>query len=400
MQKQLALVAGLLAVCAAQQTAAAAVPGANGRLAFVRNAEIYTVRADGSDPQNLTNGRAPEYSPAWSPDGIRIAFASRRDGIWRIYVMNRDGSDPRQVTTGPWDRAPSWSSDGSRIIFNRSLATGGYLHVVAADGSGDVQLAMPNVEVRAGWSPDGQTIAYAAALAFPWQIYLMNPDGSGQRPLPVPAEGWDPDWSPDGQRLAFTRATASGPGIFTMNRDGGNQARLTPTAGERPAWSPDGTKLAFVSGDQLKVVTTDGSGETTLVSGITAFLGKPDWQSVTDVGVGFTARPASGRVGRLLSYRLSAANRSPRSAESVQVTLRLTGAARVVSRTAAQGSCTGTRVVTCSLGTLAAQSAASVRLTLKPLRPGVLSVDAKVNLATPDATDRNDRVLVRTNVRR
>ena len=51
-----------------------------------------------------------DLNPAWSPDGTRIAFQSKRDGDWDIYVMDTDGGNVQQLTDGPgmgWD--PSWS---------------------------------------------------------------------------------------------------------------------------------------------------------------------------------------------------------------------------------------------------------------------------------------------------
>src|SRR3972149_244325 len=84
------------------QTAAITVNGqaqavSNGKIAFVSqrdgNEEIYTMNADGSNVQRLTfdvvGSPKSDLSPAWSPDGTRIAFVSNRDGgNYEIYVMN------------------------------------------------------------------------------------------------------------------------------------------------------------------------------------------------------------------------------------------------------------------------------------------------------------------------
>lgn len=59
------------------------------------NAEIYTMNADGSDIQRLSDTRLGENCPDWSPDGTRLVFASWRDGDGEIYIMDVDGVTPR-----------------------------------------------------------------------------------------------------------------------------------------------------------------------------------------------------------------------------------------------------------------------------------------------------------------
>jgi len=68
------------------------------------------MNADGSGQVRLTHNAARDVAPAWSPDGRKIAFLSKRDGNWEIYVMNADGTAERNLTRSPAHEASfAWS---------------------------------------------------------------------------------------------------------------------------------------------------------------------------------------------------------------------------------------------------------------------------------------------------
>ncbi len=144
--------------------------------------------ADGGNQIQLTQWGS-NYNPAWSPDGVRIAFVSaKRQAEPEIYAMDSDGSNQVRLTHDlrTKDR-PSWSPDGQWIAYDDSFA--GWLSqisVVAADGSGRTKRLTDNPPTKwfPAWSPDGNTIAYVAWVdKIASTIELMTTDGNHLKQL-------------------------------------------------------------------------------------------------------------------------------------------------------------------------------------------------------------------------
>jgi Tol biopolymer transport system component len=161
------------------------------------------VRSDGTGDREVVSGRFVR-SPAWSPDGSRIAFFGRfDDGPWHIYTINADGSGLETLTSGSrFDRNPNWSPDGTKIVFVRggqsSEPAENEIHVLDV-ATGEVSEPLTSNEVQDGnpvWSPDGTEIAFYRARGEGYRLWLMNADGSDQVDL---MRGWvganlDPMW--------------------------------------------------------------------------------------------------------------------------------------------------------------------------------------------------------------
>jgi len=251
------------------------------RIAFARNTagiyNIYSVDPDGSNQTQLTSGSGIDFTPAFSPDGSKIAFASDRDGapgVYQIYVMNSDGTGQMRLTNnGVIDYFPVWSPDGTKIAFTRQTALIGEIIVMNSDGSGEVNLTNSAAnDIHAAWSPDGTKIAFASDRNQLYlDVFVMDADGNNVVQLTTNfAIDYYPAWSPDGTRIAYTASYDNfTTDIVVMDANGSNQNVLTNVDGRgeaAPAWSPDGSRLVFSKANvlpyfnfQLWTMDPDGS---------------------------------------------------------------------------------------------------------------------------------------------
>jgi Tol biopolymer transport system component len=197
---------------------------------------------------NLTNHPAQDYSPAWSPDGSKIAFASDRDGAPELYVVNADGSGVTRITQNVgFVGRPAWSPDGGTIAFDCEVETGNRdLCAASAAGTGVTRLTSdPAADLGPAWSPDGTRIAFATArFGVALEIAVMNADGGGVARVLAGTAGGDPSWSPDGGRIAFSHAggrACDNSCVYSgflgvMNADGTGLVWIGD--GSNPVWRP------------------------------------------------------------------------------------------------------------------------------------------------------------------
>ena len=219
--------------------------------------ETSVMDADDSGAPRLTDNKARDWSPRWSPDGRRIAFLSNRDGNSEIYVMNADGSGVTRLTDNEADdRDLSWSLDGRRILFHSDRYSDRYKerrvfvgYVMNADGS-DVRERILNVFDVLGRRPKDhpRTVYTSSEKDGASYIKVDTPDHSV---ITLTDSGADksPRLSPDGRLIVFESERDGNWEIYVMNADGSDQTRLTENEAEDadPIWSPDGRRIAFLS---------------------------------------------------------------------------------------------------------------------------------------------------------
>jgi TolB protein len=238
--------AGLIAaiVLAAAGTGRGAFPGTNGTLAYFWSGQVWVMGSDGSGARSLGAG----LSPAWAPNGRRLAFDSEANGNFDVWTARADGRDRRRVTrNAALDYSASWSPDGGELVFTSDRGGNEDLYVIRVDGSGERQLTNdPGSDSGAAWSPDGARIAFARQATdhgiATTEVWAAAPDGTH----PVRLFGGDglaamaPVWSPDGTAVLVARTNAANgqaAGIWRANADGTDVRQIVPI-GDHPIWVP------------------------------------------------------------------------------------------------------------------------------------------------------------------
>lgn len=212
--------------------------------------EIYLMDYDGFNQRRLTAHRSTSMSPAWSLDGLGVAYTSFFNGTPAVYFAEiATGRKTPISTEGRFNASPSLSPDGQKVAFARSLDGNVEIFVADRDGRNARQLTHSSaIDTNPAWSPKGNELAFTSSRAGSPQIYVMDPEGTNVRRITFDGEYNDnAAWNPDGTKIAYS-----------SRRDGRFQVAVTDvvtletrvlTTGqgshEDPSFSPDGKRLAF-----------------------------------------------------------------------------------------------------------------------------------------------------------
>lgn len=215
--------------------------------------QLYRQRMSGGG-QELVLDMNNYHAYAWSPDDQWITFSAYVEGNREIFRIRPNGNDLQNLSRSPFNELdPMWSPDGDWIYFVRRPNQGGSLNLFRMRPDGREPHALTansgNI-ISVEWSPDGDWILFVVEpqLQPEWHLYRARLDGSdvkeiadGVGSLPTVA------WSPNGEWLAYSATGNVRPDIFVVKSDGSDRRQLThdTVADVAPYWSPDGEWLVF-----------------------------------------------------------------------------------------------------------------------------------------------------------
>jgi TolB protein len=213
-------------------------------------------------------------SPAWSPDGNRLAYVSFEGRRSQIVIQDIYTGEREIVARYPGlNGAPAWSPDGQRLALTLSKDGNPEIYsYVMANGSLNRLTYNSAIDTEPVWAPDGNSIVFTSDRGGGPQLYSMGVNGGLPERLTFEGDyNADAAFSPDGRLLAMVHRRAGEFYIAVMDRERGQINILTPgRLDESPSFAPNGSIIIYATQQAeqgiLAAVSVDGHVQQTLVS--------------------------------------------------------------------------------------------------------------------------------------
>ncbi|MFQ5649363.1 MAG: hypothetical protein ACE5IY_05430 [bacterium] len=205
------------------------------------------------EPIPVTRDAGAKSSPAWSPDGSRIAYSKALYITQFFHYLLESGEVvavgrlQSEIGSSKFDLSP----DQSKIVYRSNLRGG--LRVADIE-QGNEFLLTPETEgaTLPAWSPQGNWIVYQGLNPETSRrtLWIIPATGGTAREVTTPEEDyWDPAWSPDESKLVYTARGDLGYPLWILDLASGESRQFTPDGHVNidPAWSPDGGWIAYGS---------------------------------------------------------------------------------------------------------------------------------------------------------
>jgi TolB protein len=193
-------------------------------------------------PAPVANYRGSNSAPAWTPDGRQLAAVLTKDGGSQIYLMNADGTNLRRITfSGGIDTEPFFTPDGQSIYFTSDRGGSPQIYRMPLSGGEPVRISFEgdyNVSPRV--SPDGKTLAYISRVSGRFQLMAMDLESKQIQTLTDGQRDESPSFAPNGRIILYATDVDNRGVLAAVSSDGRFKQRLGIQAADvrEPSWGP------------------------------------------------------------------------------------------------------------------------------------------------------------------
>ncbi len=249
-----------------------------GRIAYVttnaqRVHQVQVADADGFNPKTIAASIEPLMSPAWSPDGKKLAYVSFERKTAAIYIQTLASGERVKVAEFPGiNGAPSWSPDGTRLALTLSKDGSPDIYVLNLTSRALTKLSKSMaIDTEPSWSPDGSSVVFTSNRGGNPQVYIVSSQGGQEKRLTFSGSyNTSASFSSDGRNLVLVQGNGNHYCIALM--DMGSHAVNVITSGpsdESPSFAPNGSMILYASKKGgvgfLSAVSLDGKMQQKLV---------------------------------------------------------------------------------------------------------------------------------------
>ena len=245
---------------------------------------LWVADADGENAQSALVSPEPIISPAWSPNGLQLAYVSFESRKPVIYAHDIASGKRRLLANFRGSNsAPAWSPDGRQIVATLSRDGGSQLYAMDANGSEPRRLTQStSIDTEPAFSPDGKSIYFVSDRGGAPQIYRMAASGGNiERVTFTGNYNISPSMSPDGKYMAYISRVNGAFKLQVMELASGTVNQITDTtADESPSFAPNSRLIVYATKQQgseaLMTSTLDGKIKARL-AGASVDIREPDW---------------------------------------------------------------------------------------------------------------------------